>query len=190
MPIIDMAEIGKLRRPDVALCGDIVQAFNALSVPLNIAEWQAHIKQLKQTHDFCYSTNQGDTFINPLWLLNSLSKKKPQSAVITTDVGQHQMWSAQHMQHYAPENYITSAGYGTMGFGLPAAIGAKKARPDDEVILISGDGSIMMNIQELGTFKRGKTPVKIVLLDNQRLGMVRQWQELFFNARFSNHDFR
>ncbi len=183
---IDMAEIGKLRRPDVALCGDIVQAFNALSVPLNIAEWQAHIKQLKQTHDFCYSTNQGDTFINPLWLLNSLSKKKPQSAVITTDVGQHQMWSAQHMQHYAPENYITSAGYGTMGFGLPAAIGAKKARPDDEVILISGDGSIMMNIQELGTFKRGKTPVKIVLLDNQRLGMVRQWQELFFNARFSN----
>ncbi|HIF5514376.1 TPA: acetolactate synthase 2 catalytic subunit [Pasteurella multocida] len=183
---IDMAEIGKLRRPDVALCGDIVQAFNALSIPLNIAEWQAHIKQLKQTHDFCYSTNQGDTFINPLWLLNSLSKKKPQSVVITTDVGQHQMWSAQHMQHYAPENYITSAGYGTMGFGLPAAIGAKKARPDDEVILISGDGSIMMNIQELGTFKRGKTPVKIVLLDNQRLGMVRQWQELFFNARFSN----
>ncbi|WP_424406969.1 acetolactate synthase 2 catalytic subunit [Pasteurella sp. PK-2025] len=183
---IDIAEIGKLRRPEVALCGDITQAFRGLSIPLEIAEWQTYIQQLKQQHDFCYAENQGETFINPLWLLHSLSKKKPQSAVITTDVGQHQMWSAQHMQHYAPENYITSAGYGTMGFGLPAAIGAKKARPEDEVILISGDGSIMMNIQELGTFKRGKTPVKIVLLDNQRLGMVRQWQELFFNARFSH----
>lgn len=183
---IDMAEIGKLRRPDVALRGDLVQALTALSQPLQIAEWQQRVAQLKQEHDFCYGVNQGETFINPLWLLNRLSKKKSRSAVITTDVGQHQMWSAQHMQHHAPENYITSAGYGTMGFGLPAAIGAKKARPNDDVILISGDGSIMMNIQELGTFKRGKTPVKIVLLDNQRLGMVRQWQELFFNARFSN----
>lgn len=183
---IDIAEIGKLRRPDVALRGDLTEAFNALATPLNISDWQTRVKQLKQEHDFCYGVNGGDTFINPLWLLNSLSKKKSQSAVVTTDVGQHQMWSAQHVQHYAPENYITSAGYGTMGFGLPAAIGAKKARPNDDVILITGDGSIMMNIQELGTFKRGKTPVKIVLLDNQRLGMVRQWQELFFNARFSN----
>lgn len=183
---IDIAEIGKLRHPDVALRGDLTEAFNALATPLNISDWQTRVKQLKQEHDFCYGVNGGDTFINPLWLLNSLSKKKSQSAVVTTDVGQHQMWSAQHVQHYAPENYITSAGYGTMGFGLPAAIGAKKARPNDDVILITGDGSIMMNIQELGTFKRGKTPVKIVLLDNQRLGMVRQWQELFFNARFSN----
>lgn len=183
---IDIAELGKLRQPDVALQGDLVQALQALTVPLAINDWQNRVKQLKQEHDFQYAENQGDRLINPLWLLNSLSKKKPQSAVVTTDVGQHQMWSAQHMQHYAPENYITSAGYGTMGFGLPAAIGAKKARPNDDVILISGDGSIMMNIQELGTFKRGKTPIKIVLLDNQRLGMVRQWQELFFNARFSN----
>ncbi|NBI12188.1 acetolactate synthase 2 catalytic subunit [[Haemophilus] felis] len=183
---IDIAEIGKLRKPDAVLRGDLKEIFNALSISLQIEEWQQHIKQLKQKYDFTYSENQGDTFINPLWLLHSLSNKKPKNAIITTDVGQHQMWSAQHMQHYAPENYITSAGYGTMGFGLPAAIGAKKARPDDDVILISGDGSIMMNIQELGTFKRGKTPIKIVLLDNQRLGMVRQWQELFFNARFSN----
>lgn len=183
---IDIAEIGKLRRPDVALCGDIVQALTALSVPLTLTDWQQRVTQLKAQHDFCYSDNQGDTFINPLWLLHTLSNKKPQNAVITTDVGQHQMWSAQHMQHFAPTNYITSAGYGTMGFGLPAAIGAKKARPEDEVIVISGDGSIMMNIQELGSIKRGKAPIKIVLLDNQRLGMVRQWQELFFNARFSS----
>ena len=91
------------------------------------------------------------------------------------------MWSAQHMRHFAPENYITSAGFGTMGFGLPAAVGAKKARPHDEVILVTGDGSLMMNIQELGSIKRGKLPVKILLLDNQRLGMVRQWQDLFWN---------
>ena len=95
------------------------------------------------------------------------------------------MWSAQHMKHFAPENYITSAGFGTMGFGLPAAVGAKKARPQDEVILVTGDGSLMMNIQELGSIKRGNLPVKILLLDNQRLGMVRQWQDLFWNKRRS-----
>ena len=89
------------------------------------------------------------------------------------------------MAFSAPENFITSSGLGTMGFGLPAAIGAQVARPEDTVICVSGDGSIMMNIQELGTIKRGKLPVKIVLMDNQRLGMVRQWQQLFFDGRYS-----
>lgn len=99
---------------------------------------------------------------------------------MTTDVGQHQMWSAQHMTYTRPENFITSSGLGTMGFGLPAAVGAQVARPNDTVICISGDGSFMMNVQELGTVKRKQLPLKIVLLDNQRLGMVRQWQQLFF----------
>lgn len=98
---------------------------------------------------------------------------------MTTDVGQHQMWSAQHMTYTRPENFITSSGPGTMGFGLPAAVGAQVARPNDTVICISGDGSFMMNVQELGTVKRKQLPLKIVLLDNQRLGMVRQWQQLF-----------
>lgn len=183
---IDIAELGKLRRPDIALQGDLNEIFPVLSVKTALTEWHQEINQLKQNFDFSYAENQGKAPINPWWLLNTLSQRKDKNAIVVTDVGQHQMWSAQHMQHYAPENFITSAGFGTMGFGLPAAIGAKKARPNDEVIVVTGDGSIMMNIQELGTIGRAKTPIKIVLLDNQRLGMVRQWQNLFFNARFSN----
>jgi acetolactate synthase-1/2/3 large subunit len=105
--------------------------------------------------------------------------------VVTTDVGQHQMWSAQHLSFDRPENFITSSGLGTMGFGVPAAVGAQMARPEDTVICVSGDGSFMMNVQELGTIKRKQLPVKILLIDNQRLGMVRQWQQLFFDARYS-----
>ncbi|MCW9699945.1 acetolactate synthase 2 catalytic subunit [Avibacterium sp. 20-129] len=183
---IDIAELGKLRRPDVALRGDLNAIFHALAMKLALADWHKEINKLKQAFDFRYAQNQGKQPINPWWLLNTVSQQKAKNAIVVTDVGQHQMWSAQHMQHYAPENFITSAGFGTMGFGLPAAIGAKKARPNDEVILITGDGSLMMNVQELGTIKRGKTPVKIILLDNQRLGMVRQWQTLFFQARHSN----
>lgn len=183
---IDGAELGKLRRPDFALRGGLIQTLEVLSVPLNIAPWQQTVIAHKTQYSFRYGENIGEQLINPLWLLNSLSNKKTPDTIVVTDVGQHQMWSAQHIQHHAPENFITSAGFGTMGFGLPAAIGAKKARPQDEVILVSGDGSIMMNIQELGSIKRGKAPIKIVLLDNQRLGMVRQWQSLFFNARHSN----
>ncbi|MFU2089106.1 acetolactate synthase 2 catalytic subunit [Avibacterium avium] len=183
---IDVAELGKLRRPDVALRGDLSEVFRALTMKLDLADWHKEINKLKQDFDFRYAENQGKQPINPWWLLNTVSNQKAKNAIVVTDVGQHQMWSAQHMKHYAPENFITSAGFGSMGFGLPAAIGAQKARPNDDVILITGDGSLMMNVQELGTIKRGKTPVKIILLDNQRLGMVRQWQTLFFQARHSN----
>ncbi|HBO38339.1 MAG TPA: acetolactate synthase large subunit [Pasteurellaceae bacterium] len=182
---IDIAELNKLRKADVVLQGDLVQTLQALTFTLDIQPWHEDVRRLKQDFDFTYAENQGDQNINPLWLLNRLSRLKSDNAVIVTDVGQHQMWSAQHMRHNDPKNYITSAGFGTMGFGLPAAVGAKKARPNDDVILVSGDGSIMMNIQELSTIKRGKTPIKIVLLDNQRLGMVRQWQSLFFHGRHS-----
>ncbi|PRJ57758.1 acetolactate synthase 2 catalytic subunit [Haemophilus influenzae] len=182
---IDAAEIHKLRRADVALQGDLIQALNALKQELDIEPWREQIRNFKAKLDFTYVENQGNRPIDPWALLNTLSNRKPNNAVICTDVGQHQMWSAQHMKHFAPENYITSAGFGTMGFGLPAAVGAKKARPQDEVILVTGDGSLMMNIQELGSIKRGNLPVKILLLDNQRLGMVRQWQDLFWNKRRS-----
>ena len=182
---IDAAEIHKLRRADVALQGDLIQALNALKQDLDIELWREQIRTFKAKLDFNYIENQGNRPIDPWALLNTLSNRKPNNAVICTDVGQHQMWSAQHMKHFAPENYITSAGFGTMGFGLPAAVGAKKARPQDEVILVTGDGSLMMNIQELGSIKRGNLPVKILLLDNQRLGMVRQWQDLFWNKRRS-----
>lgn len=182
---IDPAELNKLRHADISLQGDLAQAVKALTMPLNIQDWQQDILRLKADFDFKYAENQGEENINPWWLLNTLSKKKAKNAVVTTDVGQHQMWSAQHMQHFSPQNYITSAGFGTMGYGLPAAVGAKKARPQDPVILITGDGSFMMNIQELGSIKRANLPIKILLLDNQRLGMVRQWQSLFFHGRHS-----
>lgn len=182
---IDAAELGKLRKPDVALQGDLNQVLAALTLELSIAPWQEDVQRLINDFAFIYEENQGDNNINPMWLLPTLSNKKADNAIVVTDVGQHQMWSAQHIQHNAPENFINSAGFGTMGFGLPAAIGAKKARPQDDVILVTGDGSIMMNIQELGAVKSGKVPVKILLLDNQRLGMVRQWQSLFFKGRHS-----
>ncbi|KGQ55229.1 acetolactate synthase catalytic subunit [Gallibacterium anatis str. Avicor] len=181
----DIAEINKLRRADVAIRGDMKQLLQQLAMPLQIDAWRADVQRLKQQYDFTYAENSGDTLINPWWLLHTLSQKRNKNSVIATDVGQHQMWSAQHMQHFDPKNYLTSAGFGTMGFGLPAAVGAQKARPQDQVILITGDGSFMMNIQELGSIKRGKLPVKILLLDNQRLGMVRQWQTLFFRGRHS-----
>ncbi|EQA14949.1 acetolactate synthase, large subunit, biosynthetic type [Glaesserella parasuis SW140] len=182
---IDVAEINKLRKADVALQGDLIEAVTALTQPLEIESWRADVRKMKADFDFSYQENAGEGEIDPWALLHTLSQRKPQNAIITTDVGQHQMLSAQHMQHYAPENYITSAGFGTMGFGLPAAVGAVKARPTDPTIVITGDGSFMMNVQELGSIKRGNLPVKILLLDNQRLGMVRQWQSLFFHGRHS-----
>ena len=182
---IDIAEINKLRKADVGLQGDLAQAISSLAQPLDIDPWRKDVEQLKVSFDFNYVENSEDKEIDPWALLHTLSERKPENAVVTTDVGQHQMWSAQHMQHYAPENYITSAGFGTMGFGLPAAVGVAKARPQDPVILVTGDGSLMMNIQEFGSIKRGNLPIKILLLDNQRLGMVRQWQSLFFHGRHS-----
>lgn len=180
---IDPAELGKLRQAHVALQGSLNQLLPALQQPLQIAAWQQQVVTLKAENTWRYD-HPGTAIYAPL-LLKQLSERKPESCVITTDVGQHQMWTAQHMTFTRPENFITSSGLGTMGFGLPAAVGAQVARPDDKVICISGDGSFMMNIQELGTVKRKKLPVKILLLDNQRLGMVRQWQQLFFDERYS-----
>ncbi len=180
---IDPAEMNKLRQAHVSLCGDLNQVLPALQQPLEIHDWQHQVNVLREAHPWRYD-HPGEAIYAPL-LLKQLSERKPAESVVTTDVGQHQMWAAQHMAFTRPENFITSSGLGTMGFGLPAAVGAQVARPDDTVICISGDGSFMMNVQELGTIKRKQLPVKIVLLDNQRLGMVRQWQQLFFSERYS-----
>lgn len=180
---IDPAEFHKLRRAHVTLQGDFNALLPALSQPIDVTEWRNDVIALKTTHAWRYD-HPGDAIFAPLFL-KQLSDRKAASAVVTTDVGQHQMWAAQHMRYHEPENFITSSGLGTMGFGLPAAVGAQVARPDDCVICISGDGSFMMNVQELGTIKRKQLPVKIVLMDNQRLGMVRQWQQLFFAERYS-----
>ncbi|EOE6857260.1 acetolactate synthase 2 catalytic subunit [Cronobacter sakazakii] len=180
---IDPAELNKLRQAHVGLQGDLNALLPALQYPMAIDAWRDRVAALRHDHDWRYD-HPGEGIFAPL-LLKQLSDRKPVNSVVTTDVGQHQMWAAQHMRFSRPENFITSSGLGTMGFGLPAAVGAQVARPDDTVICVTGDGSFMMNIQELGTVKRKQLPLKIVLLDNQRLGMVRQWQQLFFSERYS-----
>ncbi|ROP48858.1 acetolactate synthase large subunit [Enterobacter sp. BIGb0383] len=180
---IDPAEFSKLRQAHVSLQGSLNRLLPALQQPLKIAAWQQEVAALNEANPWRYD-HPGEAIYAPL-LLKQLSERMPAESVVTTDVGQHQMWTAQHMAFSRPENFITSSGLGTMGFGLPAAVGAQVARPDDTVICISGDGSFMMNVQELGTVKRKQLPLKIVLLDNQRLGMVRQWQQLFFKERYS-----
>ncbi|EQB4044434.1 acetolactate synthase 2 catalytic subunit [Cronobacter sakazakii] len=180
---IDPAELNKLRQAHVGLQGDLNALLPALQCPMAIDAWRERVAALRREHDWRYD-HPGESIFAPL-LLKQLSDRKPVNSVVTTDVGQHQMWAAQHMRFSRPENFITSSGLGTMGFGLPAAVGAQVARPGDIVICVTGDGSFMMNIQELGTVKRKQLPLKIVLLDNQRLGMVRQWQQLFFSERYS-----
>ncbi|MCX8650630.1 acetolactate synthase 2 catalytic subunit [Gilliamella sp. B2776] len=180
---IDQAEINKLRQTHLGLQADIKQVLPLLTQTVSIEAWHKRVNDLKVQHPTRYD-HPGEAIYAPA-LLKIISDRKSANTIITTDVGQHQMWTAQHMCFNHPQNFITSSGLGTMGFGLPAAIGAQMARPNDCVICISGDGSFMMNVQELTTIKRKKLPIKIVLIDNQRLGMVRQWQELFFNERYS-----
>ncbi|MFC4653546.1 acetolactate synthase 2 catalytic subunit [Rheinheimera marina] len=183
---IDPAELHKLRRADCAMLGDLCELLPAMSVPTYCADWLAHCQRLKQQHGWRYD-HPGEQIFAPL-MLKQLSDRAPDNAVVCCDVGQHQMWVAQHMSFSSPRNHLSSGGLGTMGFGLPAAIGAQLARPKDTVIAVSGDGSFMMNVQELGTIKRFRLPVKIVIVDNQKLGMVKQWQELFFDERYSETD--
>ncbi|MBD1559186.1 acetolactate synthase 2 catalytic subunit [Vibrio sp. S9_S30] len=180
---IDAAEFNKLRVANAPVRGDINVILPQLELSQDISPWVHHSESLRSGFKWRYD-HPGDPIFAPL-LLKQLSDMMPDTSIVSTDVGQHQMWAAQHIQPREPQNFISSAGLGTMGFGLPAAMGAAVARPDDQSILISGDGSFMMNVQELGTLKRRQIPVKMVLLDNQRLGMVRQWQSLFFDGRHS-----
>jgi len=183
---IDTAEINKRRTADAAILGDLKVNLPALAIPLSIVEWQA--KCQKMNHDFAWNYNHpGENIFAPA-VLKQISDHMPENTCVTTDVGQHQMWAAQHMAFNDPSNFLTSAGMGTMGFGIPAAIGAQISRPNDCVIAVTGDGSFMMNVQELATIKRYQIPVKIVLIDNAKLGMVRQWQDLFFEGRLSETD--
>ncbi|MFT5757793.1 MAG: acetolactate synthase-1/2/3 large subunit [Alteromonadaceae bacterium] len=183
---IDTAEINKRRTADSAILGDLKINLPALAIPLSIADWQQNCQQMKTNFAWDYN-HPGEKIFAPA-VLNEISRLMPKNTCVTTDVGQHQMWAAQHMEFNDPSNFLTSGGMGTMGFGLPAAIGAQISRPHDTVIAVTGDGSIMMNVQEMATMKRYKVPVKIVLIDNAKLGMVRQWQDLFFNGRLSETD--
>ncbi len=187
---IDPSEVSKLRVANVALLGELKNSLPQLASPESIENWRQHCLSMKQDYGFKYLLNDDNQtgFIDAPSLLNQLSYQLPANSVITTDVGQHQMWVAQHMQFDQPRDFLTSGALGTMGYGLPAAIGAQLSRPDNSVVAVTGDGSFMMNIQELGTIKRFHLPVKILLIDNTKLGMVRQWQSLFFDKRFSETD--
>ncbi|MDM5090713.1 acetolactate synthase 2 catalytic subunit [Aeromonas bestiarum] len=180
---VDAAEFGKRRATEVGITTDLKRVLPALAMALAIDPWREHCANMARDYAFRYD-HPGQPIYAPA-LLKQLSARLPDTSVVACDVGQHQMWVAQHMRFTSPRNHLSSAGLGTMGFGLPAAIGAKMSRPDDEVVLVSGDGSFMMNVQELGTIRRAQLKVKMVLIDNQRLGMVRQWQELFFDGRYS-----
>ncbi|KAF7768960.1 acetolactate synthase I/II/III large subunit [Pseudoalteromonas citrea] len=180
---IDPAEVGKRKPAAASLIADLKTSIPALGCFVTNVEWLNTVMQLKTTHAWRYDY-PGEKVFAP-YLLKELSRKMPNDGVVCCDVGQHQMWVAQHMKFTHPSNHLSSGGAGTMGFGLPAAIGAQIARPQNMVVTVSGDGSIMMNIQELATIRRNNLPVKIVILDNQRLGMVRQWQQLFFEGRYS-----
>ena len=190
---IDIAEINKLRRVDVGLDGSLKKNLAALDpfdggAAPGITEWTDLCSARRAEYKWDYTgalKNIEGTGVYAPKLLHDLSRRAPESAIITCDVGQHQMWVAQHCYFDDPKDHITSGGLGTMGFGLPAGLGAKLGAPDRTVITVSGDGSIMMNIQELATLNRYGIALKIVLLDNSALGMVRQWQEVFFEENYS-----
>lgn len=187
---IDRAEIGKVRHADVSVMGDLGPALRALTSrldgPLGVEPWRERCESRRDEHAWDYDPPH--ELVYAPRLLKWLSEAQGPSGVITADVGQHQMWVAQHCGIHRPENHLSSGGLGTMGYGLPAAIGAQIGRPEDSVVNVSGDGSFMMNMQELATLVRYQLPVKLVILDNSCLGMVRQWQELFLDQRYSETD--
>ena len=183
----DASEISKLRRANVALPGDIATILAGLEPGrLDIAAWRARCAQNAADWAFRYDAPGAGVYAPAL--LNELSRQAGDRFIATCDVGQHQMWVAQHCRFSRPQAHLTSAGLGAMGYGIPAGIGALFAEPDATVVTVTGDGSIMMNIQELATLRRYGLPLKIVLLDNSQLGMVRQWQELFYEQNFSEVD--
>ena len=181
---IDAAEISKLRKADVAIVGELAPALEGIRPETRAnATWCGQCEGWKKEFAWRYDA-PGEGIYAPR-LLRDLSNARPEGMTITCDVGQHQMWVAQHCRFDDPLDHLSSGGLGTMGYGLPAAIGAKIAKPENTVVCVSGDGSIMMNIQELATLNRYGIDVKILLLDNSALGLVRQWQEIFFDGNYS-----
>nr|WP_314807070.1 biosynthetic-type acetolactate synthase large subunit [uncultured Selenomonas sp.] len=188
---IDPAELNKNVRADIPIIGDLretlpafVEAVRAIGddLPVRFRAWRGEVLSMERAHPLGWKTSED---IRPEELVNRVREIVPQDAICVTDVGQHQMWAAQFFHCHAPRHFLTSGGLGTMGYGLPAAIGAKLAHPDKEVVLITGDGSIMMNCQELATMADNDIDVKIVIVHNSILGMVGQWQRLFYSHHYS-----
>ena len=183
---VDPSSISKNVKVDIPIVGDVKNVLGQLLEELKKApdtsEWLKTVEALKKNHPLRYS---GKEKISPQYIIEQISEITRSEAIITTEVGQNQMWAAQWYKHMHPRSFISSGGLGTMGFGFPAAMGAKVAYPQKTVFNIAGDGSIQMNIQELATCVCNKINVKVAILNNGYLGMVRQWQELFYKKRYS-----
>jgi acetolactate synthase I/II/III large subunit len=192
---IDPVSIDRIVRTDLAIVSHCTPALDTLhrlsdeqglTLPeRQIRAWCSQLRQWKAEMPLGYCRNQN---IKPQYVIEKLHQLTQGRAIIATEVGQHQMWAAQFYRFDEPNAFLTSGGLGTMGFGLPAAIGAQVACPDRIVVDVAGDGSIQMNIQELGTIAHYGLPVKVVILNNLYLGMIRQWQELFYGRRYSQSD--
>ncbi|HHV98021.1 MAG TPA: biosynthetic-type acetolactate synthase large subunit [Clostridiaceae bacterium] len=185
---IDPAEIGKNIEVTIPIVGDVKNVLRDLISIVekgNVDEWNQKIQSFKSKHTVSYEdVNEGDT-VKPKYMLSLLSEMVPDNTIVTTEVGQNQIWAANHFNVSRPRSFITSGGMGTMGFGLPSAIGAKIGTPESTVITISGDGSFQMSLQELGTIKQCKIGVKVVIFNNSRLGMVREIQRTKYRGRYS-----
>ncbi len=186
---IDPTSISKNVAVDAPIVGDVKSVLEDLIAAMNtrsiqdISTWWSDIKKWRSINSLAYKTSKG--VIKPQSVIEALYDVTKGNAIVSTDVGQHQMWAAQYYKFDEPRRLITSGGLGTMGFGLPAAMGAKVAMPDMDVACVTGDGSIQMMTQELSTMLQFSTPVKIINMNNSYLGMVRQWQEFFYEKRYS-----
>ncbi len=188
---VDASEIGKVKQVDWAHVADVKRGLSQLAkagagLKKSFAPWRAHVQRLKAQHPLDYNRTSGQIQVE--YVLKTLNEITRGEAIVTTGVGQHQMWAAQYLDFAHPRTFLTSGSMGTMGFGLPAAVGAQLANPGKLVIDVDGDGSIRMNLGELETLTTYDIPVKVLLLNNLGDGMVRQWQDLFYSNRYSGTD--
>ena len=184
---IDPAEIGKNKLIDIPIVGDLKHVLNEINhelTPQTHESWLERIREWREEYPIRVRPHEGNSLL-PQKVIQEIDNIVKGNAIVVTDVGQHQMWTSQFITFSKPNTIITSGGAGTMGFGLPAAIGAQVAQPDKKVVLITGDGGLQMNSQELLLLKAYNIPVKVVIINNGFLGMVRQWQELFNQRRYS-----
>jgi acetolactate synthase-1/2/3 large subunit len=192
---VDPAEISKNVPAHIPIVGDAKNILPRLTAeyraqapdPGRLEEWWSRIRTWQERHPLAFA-DSGDGEIKPQFMVQALYEATGGQAIVTSDVGQHQMWAAQYYNFPGPRRWINSGGLGTMGFGLPAAMGAKVGCPDDTVVCIAGDGSVQMNMQELATCAQEGIDIKVFIMNNGYLGMVRQWQELFWDRRYSQVD--